>query len=257
VRDNSTRLFNFDWSAFGGWHLLGGVTRRQQLSEQPFLAEQDFQSTGPEAGIMYQMASGSTVTLTRRERAGRFLNRDFDPAGLIDNGYREHESELKLHWTATGRTTIDAVLGRIERRHDHFAERDFAGLYGDFTYAVTLPGKLSLSLSAKRVLAPALGTFSSYRTDRLLTVAPAWQITDKTVVRASLEQTTSDFLGPVVASPGPPRHDVTRSARLSADWAPTKSSVVTASVKRVSRASNDASVVYKTTIANVGLTWSF
>ncbi|MEQ1935539.1 MAG: XrtB/PEP-CTERM-associated polysaccharide biosynthesis outer membrane protein EpsL, partial [Fimbriimonadaceae bacterium] len=257
VRDSTTRLFSLDWSVAGGWSLIARASRIEQLSEVPFLAEADFRSSGPEAGIKYLATSGSSITLTRRQSSGIFLNREPDPVGLIDSSYRDKETELKLHWAASGRSTVDATLGWRARRHGHFSERDYSGPFGELAYALTFPGKLRVNAFAKRVLAPSLGPLSSFRVDGLLSLSPSWQITEKSSVRATFERTTSDFRGPIIVPPGPLRRDVVRSAKLSADWAPVSSIMLSASGQRIERSSTDDAAAFKTMVITVSVTGEY
>jgi exopolysaccharide biosynthesis operon protein EpsL len=252
VRTTDSRNLNLAWWAFGGWHLLLETSQKEQKSEVLTLAENDFQFTGAAAGVRYTAGSGNSIAVSQHARRGDYLNRPIDAATFLDNNFREYESELNLSWIPTGRSTLNGRLGWLERRHEHFAQRDFSGLIGDLSYGWTATGKLRVSASAKREMTAASELFSSYRVSDTLSVTPSWQTSAKTSVRLAFSHAVNDFRGPVLSPPGPLRRDTTRTAMLSADWAPWTSILLSVSVQRQGRSSNIPEFGFDTTIVALG-----
>ena len=257
VRNTDTRNFNLDGLIFGGWHVLLGATQKKQSSEVPSLLESDFQFTGAEAGVMYAAASGNTITVNQHSRRGEYVNRPLDSVNLIDKGFSESELELKLTYILSGKSTLKGRVGRRERRHDHFPQRDFSGPVGDLAYAWDPTGKLQLNVSAKRDIAPSSEPFSSYIVKDTLSLTPSWLTSAKTAVRFILSRATNEFRAPIVAPAGPSRVDTTRTATLVADWKPSNSVSLSASVQRQGRTSTNAAAEYATTVVTISAALSF
>jgi exopolysaccharide biosynthesis operon protein EpsL len=251
VRNTYTRASNLDWRAFGGWHLLLGVSSSEQVSEVPFLAEADFSMHGPEAGIKYEAASGSTISMTHRLSRGDYRNRAIDFERIIDNGFEEDETEAQLHWIRSGRSTIDGRLVWRERRHEHFPQRDFAGWVGELGYTWRTTGKLRFNLNGRRNIAPSSELFSSYRITDALAFMPIWQASPKTAVRLLLEHSRSEFRAPVVPPVDAPRVDTQRNAQIGADWTPTRYGSLSVSLQRQRRSSNAGEFGFESTILSI------
>lgn len=257
VRVTTNQEASLDYWAFGGWHLLGGITEKEQKSEVDFLAETDFRVVGPDAGIKYEWPSGSSLALKQHARRGENTRRELDPVNLIDTAFRDTETELVLSWRVSGPSTIDARLARYERRNDHFSQRDFSGPVGGVTWSWIATGKLRLVAAAKRELMPSSDSLSSYRVNNSITLTPSLQMTEKTSVRLVLERIDSDFRGPVVTPTGPLRHDVLHTTTLAADWVATRKLTVNAVLQRQTRTANTPGADYEATTATLsaGLVW--
>lgn len=250
LRTTDYRNFNLDGWAFGGWHLLLGVSDYEQKNSLPFLTEGDYRATTGEAGLKYVAASGSSISFVQRLRQGDYLNRAIIPATFIDNAFRDDESELRATWTLSGHAAFNGRLTRRERRHENFAQRDFSGTMGELVYAWTPTGKLRLDFSAKRDISSWWEPFASYRVNDTLSFAPTWQVSAKAAVRVRLDRIHSDFRGPVVVPAGPLRSDTVNSAQLAADWSPTRTVTLTASLQRLRRSSNTPGLDFDTTVAS-------
>ncbi|MCW5603557.1 MAG: putative exosortase B-associated extracellular polysaccharide biosynthesis transporter EpsL [Burkholderiales bacterium] len=250
VRDNENQHFNVDWSAGGGWHLLGGVSRYRQSSEAPFLAEADFSLLDYEAGVRHEFASGNAVTFIQHVRHGDYVNRVADPVNVLDSTFRENESEMRLKWRIGGNSVLDGRVGWRDRNHDNFPARDFSGLVGELGYHWTPAGKLRFYLSLKRDIDAVVDVASSYRTNNTISFTPAWQLTEKTRLSLRFDRIESDFDGAVASLPGPLRRDRLHSVRLAADWMPRRNISLSTGLQTAERSSNtptaefDNSTVY-------------
>jgi exopolysaccharide biosynthesis operon protein EpsL len=185
LRDTDTSNFTFDGWLFGGWHALFGAEKKKQISEVVTQQESDFESQGVSAGAMYVSPSGRSITLNVHGREGRYLNRPLDQFVLLDNRYYEDEVELKATYDLGGRTTLKGRLGLLERRHEHFPQRDFAGPVGDLSIDWSATGKLRLSVTARRELTQSSDLFSSHVVKDTLAVIPSLQFSAKLSARGS------------------------------------------------------------------------
>ena len=149
VNTTDRRNFNLDGWVSGGWHLLAGASQSETKSEVQFQAE-DSRMIAGEAGVKYVAGSGSSVAVTRRSSQGDYLNRVVDPVNFFDNRFRQDETELKVAWNVSANSTLNGRLSALERRHEHFAQRDFSGTTGQLDYTWTPTSKLRLAFSARR-----------------------------------------------------------------------------------------------------------
>lgn len=257
VRRTDSRVFNVDAQLGGGGHLLLGLTKSKQTSEQAFQFEPDFESVGREIGIRYRTVYGSSVTATWTSTIGDSLNTVFDPANTGNDGYREDRGELEVEWPVSEPSTLTGRIGWIDRRHDRFPERDFSGLTLDMGYVWTPTAKLSLAVSAGRNVNPYLDAFSRYVVDSRFSVAPTWRATEKISVRADVNRLQSDYRGGAIARPGGPRRDVAHGFLLGADWSPRRNVTAGVSLQHQRRTSNELLASFNATIFGVNATIGF
>jgi exopolysaccharide biosynthesis operon protein EpsL len=262
VRTTDSRRFSLDGWVFGGWHLLAGASQSESKNGVPLLAEWDSRTTSGEAGVKYLAGSGSSLALTRRSSRGDYLNRVIDPVIFFDNRFRQEETELRATWNLSGKSVVNGRLSALERRHEHFAQRDFSGTAGQLDYTWTPTGKLRLAYSAKRDINSwwDLGSVtanSSYRVTDTLSFAPTWQVDAKTAVRVRLDRLRVDYRGPVIADPRPVRGDTLRSAQVAVDWSPLRYVFFSASLERDSRASNNPGFEFGDTIGSLSVSLVF
>ena len=250
VRNNDNRDFNVDWWAFGGWHLLGGVSQHKQRSEIPFLAEADFSMVDRQGGVRYESSAGNSLAFVQHVREGDYLNRALDSINQLDSSFEEDESELRLKWRLGGHSSLDGSVGWLDRRHDNFPVRDFSGAVGEVGYGWTPTGKLRFYFSAKRNIDAIVDAFSSYRINNTFSFIPSWQATDKWTFSLRLDRIESDFRGAVTPLTGSARSDTLHSVKLMADWAPTRNLSLSTGLQQAERSSNtptaefDASVFF-------------
>jgi exopolysaccharide biosynthesis operon protein EpsL len=248
VRDNENRTFNLDWWAFGGWHLLLGVSNIEQKSDAPFLAEADFNLIDYQIGTRYESAAGNSIAFIQHVRRGDYANRVADPVNLLDSSFREYESEFRLKWKISGHSSIDGRLGWLDRHHDLFPQRDYSGVVGELGYGWTPTAKLKVYVVAKRSIDAVVDAFSSYRVNNSFSVTPAWRATEKVTLSLRLDRVESDFRGAVAAPPGALRSDTLHSLKFMADWVPTRNVSLSAGLQKAERSSNTPTGDFDTSI---------
>jgi len=257
ISNTDRRNFNLDGWLAGGWHLLLGVFDSETKYSQVFLPQTSSRSRGADAGLRYIAASGSSVTATRRSSKGTTINQPLDPVNFIDDGFRIQESELQSTWLVSGKSALNGRLAWVERSHEHFPQRDFSGMAGNFDYTWTPTAKLRLVLSARRDIGAWWDLISSYSVSDTLSFTPTWQASTKTVVRMRLDCAQRDYRGPVIANPGPLRDETVCSAGLGADWTPLRYVTFSANLQRDQRSSNYSAFDFQDTIAVVSASLMF
>jgi exopolysaccharide biosynthesis operon protein EpsL len=217
----------------GAWRLIGGISHNRFTNTRQFFADQGQQIQSAEGGIRYVLPSGSSLTYKYRGGLGKFVGRSLDEANLFDTRFTEMEHDVQLIWPVSGKTSIDARAGHLQRKHDNFSERDFSGFVGNFNLNYAMTGKTRFTASWARTLGnfqtgattSGLSTVfdqyaSSYlKTDRF-SLGPTWQIDDKVALRMRYDYNMIDFLGGVttIATSLDQRNDRMHSGMVALDW---------------------------------------
>jgi exopolysaccharide biosynthesis operon protein EpsL len=256
VRINENRVFNLDARAFADWHLLLGVNQSNQKSEQVVQIQPDFKAVGYEVGVKYAPSSSSSLSAVRRSSSGDYVNQSSNP--VLGFGYKQDESELKVIWIASGKSTLSGRLTWLDRAQNGAAQRNFSGLAGEFLYAWTPTGKLSMNLIAKRDIAPFQDPTGSYIVSNSISFVPTWTISAKTVAHLLAAHTASNFAGAASApTGGPPRSDTLNLIDVGVNWSAANRLIFSVSVQHQVRDSNVPAFSFKDTIARVTAAYRF
>ncbi len=227
VRRTENQRFSLEWEATGGWRALGGLSRVSQTNSQRFLEQSSYDLNNLEFGGRYVWPGGNYLQVLRKRGEGEYKERRLIgfaevPAPFnsqIDTGFRQDETEFKLYLPLTGKSTVNARLAWLERRHEHFSDRDYAATIGRLDYAWQPSGKLSLIAALRRDIAAFQNFASSYYLSDGMSLQPAWQISARTALRFKYDWEKRRYEGGI--SPGlPERRDTLRAVRLSLDWMP-------------------------------------
>lgn len=237
IQTNQSRLFNADALIGGGWHLLGGVSETRSRNSESFNAVGDYVQRGGEFGIKYVAPSENSITLLQRISKGTYQGREADPATQLDSGFDHNETEARLNWRLTGKSTIDARLGYVDREHDHFSSRDYDGATGRLAYLWTPTGKLRINTSLSRSLYSYQQVTNSYYTADTFSIASIWNVTDKTSLRLNYDYSRRDYSGaiqPIDES----RKDRLQTFVMAAEWLPTRTITVSGALQHERRNSS-------------------
>ncbi|HEY8117834.1 MAG TPA: XrtB/PEP-CTERM-associated polysaccharide biosynthesis outer membrane protein EpsL [Methylophilaceae bacterium] len=237
VQTNQVRVFNIDGEVGSGLHLIGGLLDVRSRNSQNFTAVGNYVQRGGEYGIKYIAPSDSWISLVQRETQGEYRGRILDPVAQLDTGFEESETEAKLNWKLTGKSTIDARLSYLDRSHDHFSQRDYSGMTGKVEYQWAATGKLQFNASLARNLYSFQEATNSYYVADTLSIGPVWKITAKTTLRARYDYSDRDYRGAIVPVASL-RQDTVHSFIMGADWQATRTILVSGILQRDIRASN-------------------
>ena len=258
VRITDKRAFSLDGWIFGGWHLLLGASKTDQKSEEPVVnGPPDFRATSSDFGVQYVATSKNSLTLNRRVTTGDYLDQGPVTANSNSNDYREVETELKVNWMPTGKSSLNGRVAWIQRTNDTVPKSGYSGRVGDIALNWKPSVKLQFNASATKSLAPfRTATGLSFIESNSFSVDPTWVISAFTSASVRLSRTYSDF--PETGAPGTPaRKDIKDHMELSLTWAPTRSISVGASLQRQRRASNVPLAAYVSDVAKVNATLTF
>ena len=240
---SNSRSFALTFAPFAAWQLFARATQSETVYARPIPEQRDTSQSGLEAGLRYVSASQSSISVSHRSLQGT-------PA--------LEETELSVAWPVTGKSTLSGRLSRMEQRYSAEPARDFSGMAGLISHRWTPTGKLSLTLSAQRSLAPFIqGTQSSYVVNNALSATPTWQLSEKVRLSMAASRVLSDYRGAVGPQVPPARRDTVQSVSVSASWTPLRTASFTATLLHDRRDSNDPQIPYSTTVARINAALNF
>jgi exopolysaccharide biosynthesis operon protein EpsL len=257
VRTAENYRFDVDGLITGGWHVLGGLGHASSEGEDTAIQnEPTYREDSVDAGVKYLFRSGSHGAVLWRRNEGDQDDR-FQGSVVVPgtDEYVQDDIELLGTWLVNAKSTLAGRVTYLDRRYDQAPLRDFSGTAGDISYRWRPTSKVSVLLSATRVIAPWQSLFSAYRTRNSFSLLPTWQATTKTRVSAGLRRDYDDY--PTAVTGLPDREDTTDHAVLSAEWTPIRSLSISASVFREVRSSNFSLVEYSATVGQIGAAFSF
>lgn len=237
VRTDHARRATGEVTIGGKWRLLGDVERARRTNERPTAQQGDFNLDSEAIGLRYLFPSGSNISYRMRDGRGDYFNR-LPGVLAAPNAFDEREHELRVSWTATGKTTINARLAHLEREHPDLSVRNYAGLVGNVGMQWRATAKLGLQATLARDLGSYLTNTSSYATSNRVTLSPYWSIGPRTVLYASYDYTKQSFGGALPGSPTENRRDTVRGAQLGFQWKPIDALSLAATLYLARRSSN-------------------
>lgn len=250
ISTSESRVFKFDGDIGAGIHLVGGASELRSRTSQNFAAIGDYVQDGIEFGVKYVAPSQNSITVVRREANGDY-NRPINTFSLLDTGFDQHETEVKVNWRVTGKSEVDARLDYLEREFDHFSQRDYSGVTGNITYVWYPTGKLVLNTTLSRNLYTFQEAFNSFYSANTLTIAPTWLFSEKTTFRLRYDYSEQDFHGAIILPPKM-REDRVQTLMLTADWKATRNILVTGVAQHEKRSSNIDGLDYNSN--SIGIT---
>ncbi|ACT48702.1 exopolysaccharide biosynthesis operon protein EpsL [Methylotenera mobilis JLW8] len=250
IRTTETRRFDADWSPYGNWHLLAGLTHYTLENGQVFQAESDYTQNSVDAGVKYVYRSGTTTSLIMHDKKGVYDNRALNASNLSDTGFDEREVEAGLNWILSGKSRLDVKASYVDRNHDHFSQRDYARPAGSVIFVWTPTGKIKVSVNASRQVASFQTNYSSYTTRDTLMLSPTWAITNKINIQASAGIARRSFDGQSVVA-NTDREDTEKSVSLGVNWTPLRSVTIGANLQHSKRDSSLQNFDYKDTAASI------
>ncbi len=240
---SDSRIFAITVAPFASWQLFGRASQSETNYARPIPEQRDTSQSGFEGGLRYVSASQGTISVSHRSLQGT-------PA--------REESELSMDWPVTGQSTLSGRLARLEQHYSATPERNFSGMAGGINHRWTPTGKLSLTVSAQRSLAPFIqANQSSYVVNNSLSVAPTWQLSEKVGLSMAASRVVSDYRGAVGPQVLPARRDTVQSVSVSASWTPVRAASFTATLLQDRRDSNGPQIPFSTRVASFNAAFSF
>ena len=199
------------------WRLLAGATHTQVDSSEPNSWDASPSITSGRVGVGYEFASGSSLYARYRRGDGKYN----DPSpGASTGSFRENESDLQLKLPLTAKTSVEARLGHLSRKHDVGPQRDFSGVVGSAAASWDVTGKTRLIAGYTRDLsASGLATGGTVRSDRFY-IGPVWKATAQIAVNLRYGRVARDWTDVPAGSPEAGRTETLQVLSAGVDWEP-------------------------------------
>jgi exopolysaccharide biosynthesis operon protein EpsL len=231
------------------WRLLAGATHTQANSTEPNSWDGSPSVTSGRVGVGYEFASGSSVYARYRHGDGKYN----DPTpGAPTGSFRDDESDLQLKWPVTGKTSVEARLGHLSRKHDVGPQRDFSGMVGSAAVNWDVTGKTRVVAGYSRDLgASGLASGGTVRGDRFY-IGPVWTATAQIAVNLRYERVARDWKDVPAGSPESGRNETLQVLSAGVDWQPRRWLTVSG-YARGERQQSNLNVGYRNTTVGAAL----
>ncbi|BCM24235.1 XrtB/PEP-CTERM-associated polysaccharide biosynthesis outer membrane protein EpsL [Methyloradius palustris] len=252
-----TKNFDFDYSPYMNWHLIGGYSKVTSQNSQVFIQQTSFESDRFNAGLKYVFNSLSSLSFIARDSTGTYLNQPLDAVNLLDTGFNDKSEELRGIWLISGKSKLDLKIGYLERQSNNFSQRSFSGNTGTLVYQWDALPKTSLIFKLSRRLDGYTDSTSSYAVLDSFDFEPTWTISPKLMVKGNAEISRRSFLGdgPQIASSR--REDQSSSYGVSATWTPRDSIKTIIQIGHENRNSTNNSFDYVSDSASISAQLDF
>jgi exopolysaccharide biosynthesis operon protein EpsL len=243
-RTDISRSLDAEYEFGGPLRVVAGVSRSSRTNLQPLVGEGDSSANAADLGLRYLWASGNVLSYSHKNTNGSYSNRLLPLVAPYDDGFKQLDHDLRLHWVISGQTTADIGLTHINRIHPNYAQSDYSGVNKSINFNWNISGKSALTAGWTRELASyQTGSINYTQTDRF-SFGPVWQFSPKTIVRLQLEAARRDYLGTSTAVLARERSDSTRDTSLSLDWRPYRFLSVSAALQNARRSSDQTGFDY-------------
>jgi exopolysaccharide biosynthesis operon protein EpsL len=237
----------------GVWRALAGVLHTSSDTTVPVSWDASPTIRSARVGAGYEWASGSSLFARLRRGDGEYK------ALLTPTGadFRENEADLALKWILTGKTSLDAQLGHLQRTHSGDPARDFSGPVGTATVNWNATGKTTVQAGVARYLGSSgLATGGHVVTDRFF-AGPVWKATAHTSVNARYERLARHWRDVPIGTPESGRRDVVELTSIGIDWQPQRIVTVSAGVRGERVNSKAVGASYRNTAVTAGVKVTF
>ena len=216
-RTERTQLLEGVYEAGAALRLTGAVSHTESRSTLPATWDASPEVTSARVGAGYAFASGGSVYARFRRGEGEY--RDATP-GASAGGFEENEADVVMTWPITGKTSVDARIGHLERKHDRGSALDFSGVVGSASVAWDVTGKTRIVAGVARDLtATGLATGGHVRTHRAF-VGPIWKATPQVAVNVRFDRVGRHWKDVPPGTRDVGRNESIRALSAGVDWEP-------------------------------------
>lgn len=217
------------------WRVMAGFSDTRASSTEPATWDASPSVQSARVGVGYELASGTSLWARLRRGDGEYK----DPtAGASSGDFRENEADVLLKWPVTGKTSVEARLGHLERNHSTSPQRDFSGLVGNANVNWDITGKTRLVAGFSRDLtATGLAAGGHVQQNRFY-VGPVWKATAQIAVNARYDRVARDWKDVPLGSPELGRSETIQMLSAGIDWEPRRWLTVSGYVRNERMKSN-------------------
>ena len=260
TRTTASQLGSIHWNYHPDWTLYASFDDVDTENELINFSSLDRKDTIYETGLRFQNTLNTQLGLAYRVNESRYPNRTGFPQFLFGNESTQESIAVTAAWLPTPKTRISTRLSQISIEYKDKPKRDFDGFSQRWDIGHALTGKINLSASAYKEVAPIDDIESTYVQVTGVSFNPSWSLTSKTSLRAGLSYEERDYLGSggfFIANNNEDRSDISKTANLSVAYAPTYKSLIQLQYLGEKRDSNINNQEYEFNNLNLSFRYDF
>lgn len=232
------------------WSAIAGIDATERRNSLSLLVPANNTELGIEAGVRLDTGRESNVSFVARRVDGRFPERA--PTTFVDNAYTQDRLALRTEYALTGASRLEGEVGWTRREFVNLSRRAFSGATASLTWRWNPTEAWFVDVGLGRDLSAVELVNANFADTRRLGARVLWRQTAKWSWNATAERRWIAFDGdPGFAVASAQRSDRFDVLGLGLSWAPTLSTLVTADLRRESRRSTLAALLFDATVATV------
>lgn len=243
IEETRVQAFNASYHFHPSWWLKAALSdRKQEQQQRPDL---DRSVTASSMEILYRSSANTRVGVRANSSTVDYLNTQLVGGTPTNNDYDQTGYSGVLYWEATGKSSLNASLGRDKQRYDELTNRDNQNRVWRIDYENKITGKSTLNLSSWQEHASRSELTNSYFT-RGMRIDGDWGVTAKITV-------TGGFTRENISYEGLTREDDTDWLSLSGRYNLTRNFGITLGYIKENRDSTIPSSEYEDTQWSLGI----
>jgi exopolysaccharide biosynthesis operon protein EpsL len=215
------------WRFHPSWRVRTGFQRDRYDYELVGERFNNRTEDASEAEIDYLPRSGNTVGLVARRVKGHYPYPRPINGVLTNDDFTQDELKARVKWTATGSSTIDALVGYTRRNQPSYGPTT-SGFAGKVNLTYQPRGKMTYTASVWRDFAPLESTLVTYTLNNGAALGAQWDATAKIRVNADFSIEQRNYSARQTLGSTGDLSDSIRTGSLRATWSPRPTLQVTA-----------------------------
>jgi exopolysaccharide biosynthesis operon protein EpsL len=224
LRRTHSHVADGAWRFHSSWRVRTGFQQDKYDYELPAQRFNNRTENTGEVELDYLPASGSTIGLVaRRVKGGYPFPRPIAVTGgfaFVNDDFTQDELKVRAFWTASGLTSIDALVGTTRRRQLSFGTGSTRGVAGRVKATYQPRGKLAYNAAVWRDFAPLESTVVSYTLNKGASVGAEWAATAKIKVNAEAIVERRNYNAREASQALGDLRDSIRTGSVRATWSP-------------------------------------
>lgn len=212
----------FRYAIGARWRLLAAGALMDTDHSAELRRVENFESTSGRGGVEYVTPAGNLIALEYRSTDAKFPIAE-DLAGA-PRGYSERAPGVRVEYDFTEKTRMQLRAGYLKREYDNPVLADYSGAIADATLSWEPRSKIHFDFKAWHQLKAYVDAESDYFVADGVSIAPAWQPTEKIQIAAQYSYESQDYQGDsLVLLPVPleqDRNDDVQALQLGIDYTP-------------------------------------
>jgi exopolysaccharide biosynthesis operon protein EpsL len=240
------------------WSVSGNVRYSETTHTSDILRVDDFHSKNGGFGLQYATPGETVIGLDYRYTDATFPRSGLLNGLLSDSNYTQNLTSVRLKYGLTGKLTLDAMAGYLDRKYDVNIGEDFSGDVWKASLLWSATVKTQVTFSAYRQLTAYVDVESDYYVGTGFRVSPSWAPTTKLTFALDLTYEDQDYLRSVI-DPflTADRRDHVKSGQIVATYTPQTAWRFDLTYRREDRHSNRDEFQYNDNLAAAGVRFTF